>query len=127
MANRARSLMVEQSPDVKTKKTQRRIRRARITRGEKCLMALMFIATIVLCIFVVTNYANIYAKEQEIVQLEQHIAEQQQINENLQMKVAELSAPERIMYYAKEELGMSLNDEQVRIIQEKAPKENVQE
>lgn len=127
MTGRAHSLMEEQTQHVKTtKKVKRRIRKARITRGEKWLIAFLLIATLILSIFVVTNYANIYAKDQEIIQLERQIAQQQKINESLQMKVAELSAPERIMYFAKEELGMSLDDEKVRIIQERVPKENVQ-
>ncbi|MFB4162565.1 cell division protein FtsL [Alteribacillus sp. JSM 102045] len=95
--------------------------RGKVTRGEKLIIAGMMVAVILASLLVVTNYANIYAQEREISSLNHSINQQSEINKSLELEVSELSAPDRIMHYAKEELGMELNDEKVKVIQGSTP------
>ncbi|MGY4689727.1 cell division protein FtsL [Salibacterium sp. K-3] len=93
----------------------------KITKGEKALIGVMLAAVIAASLVLVSNYAGIYVQQQEIAGLNQSISEQAETNRSLELEVSELSAPDRIMYYAKEELGMELDDKQVKVIQGTAP------
>ncbi|MDQ0299035.1 cell division protein FtsL [Salibacterium salarium] len=93
----------------------------KISKGEKVIFSAMIIAVLIASVFVVTNYANIYTQEREISNLNQSINEQTEMNRSLELEVSELSSPDRIMYYAKEELGMELDDKQVKVIQGATP------
>ncbi|SDG94919.1 cell division protein FtsL [Alteribacillus persepolensis] len=122
MDNLARQLQRQRQTDqdgAAPRKVQHKTqsKQSRITRGEKWIVAAMACAIIAACLLVITNYANIYAQEREITTLNHEISQQADVNDSLQLQVSELRAPERIMYYAKEELGMELNDDQVKVIQ----------
>ncbi|MFZ4450242.1 cell division protein FtsL [Salibacterium aidingense] len=93
----------------------------KVTKGEKILVFSMVLAVVIAAFILISNYANIYTQQREIASLNQSINEQTETNRSLELEVAELSAPDRIMYYAKEELGMELDDEQVRVIQSATP------
>ncbi|WP_185819772.1 cell division protein FtsL [Salibacterium salarium] len=93
----------------------------KVTKGEKGIFFVMILAVVIASFIVVTNYANIYAQEREISSLNQSINEQTETNRSLELEVSELSSPDRIMYYAKEELGMELDDEKVKVIQGATP------
>ncbi|MFB5660663.1 cell division protein FtsL [Alteribacillus sp. HJP-4] len=110
----------KQEKQVVHKKVEHRIR-GHVTRGEKFIITAMAAAIIFASLLVVTNFANIYAQDREISALNQSINQQTSTNESLELKVTELSAPDRIMHYAKEELGMELDDNSVRVIQGSAP------
>ncbi|SFL58563.1 cell division protein FtsL [Salibacterium qingdaonense] len=89
----------------------------RVTKGEKVIVMAMLAAFIAGCLILVSNYAGIYGQQQEIANLNQSISQQTETNQSLEQEVSELSAPERIMHYAKDELGMELDDKQVQVIQ----------
>ncbi|WP_100399424.1 cell division protein FtsL [Bacillus sp. FJAT-44742] len=91
--------------------------RGKVTKGEKVIMSGMIAGVIAVSSLIVTNYANIYSQEREISSLQNTVSQQQEINDGLHLQVAELSSPDRIMYYAKEELGMQLKEEKVRVVQ----------
>ncbi|WP_240375163.1 cell division protein FtsL [Bacillus piscicola] len=99
---------------------KRRVR-GKITKGEKLIALTMVLAIICASFLVISNYAKVYAQDREITNLTYSIKEQAEINNGYEVEVSELSAPDRIMYYAKEELGMTLNDDKVKVIQESAP------
>ncbi|SFP04362.1 cell division protein FtsL [Salibacterium halotolerans] len=89
----------------------------KVTKGEKVIVMAMLAAFVAACVILISNYAGIYVQQQEIAGLNQSISEQTETNQSLEQEIAELSAPERIMHYAKDELGMELNDKQVKVIQ----------
>ncbi|WP_227935984.1 cell division protein FtsL [Alkalihalobacillus deserti] len=98
---------------------QKRIRQVRnpITLGEKLIGAMIvFVTFIVLCL-IVNNYATLYSINREVSQLEAAVHQQTQVNEGLSLQVVELSAPDRILHIASEKLGMSLDDNKVKIVQ----------
>lgn len=113
MSNLAKQL--EQQQEIKRKKRIIR-KKATITKGEKFLAGL-FVSAVAACgIVILTNYAKLYSVNKDIYVLENSIAEQLEVNDGLQLQVIELSAPDRILHIAQEELGMTLDDNKVKII-----------
>lgn len=112
----ARQLEQQQHQELKKKK---RIlhKKATITKGEKLLVGLFICATAVCCIVILTNYATLYSVSKEIFGLENSINQQMEVNDGLQLQVIELSAPDRILQIAQEELGMTLDENKVKVIQ----------
>ncbi|TKD71753.1 cell division protein FtsL [Pseudalkalibacillus hwajinpoensis] len=92
------------------------IERGRITKGEKLLWMMLVLAFVTASIFMVSNYASIYNLNTSIQQVESEQRAQLKQNEELQVKVTELSAPDRIMDIAQNELGMKLNDQNVEVV-----------
>lgn len=87
-----------------------------ITHGEKVL-GMAFIGLVaVLAIFMVSNYATLYNVNHDIQKTEAAIDKQLKINSELELKVSEMSNPERIMKIAKEN-GMTLNGDNVKVVQ----------
>lgn len=91
-------------------------RRSRITAGEKLILTTLVIASLVAGILLINNYASIYTLDHTIQSMETQVNETSKTIDELQLKVEELSAPERIMDIAKNELGMSLNEKNVQVI-----------
>ncbi len=106
----------QQQPQVETKKRIVRVR-SKITLGEKLIMLIMAIAFFLVLSYIIHTYASIYVTNREIYQLEAEIGKQIQKNEGLALQVTELSAPERILNIAYEKLGMTLDDNKVKVIQ----------
>ncbi|WP_082732413.1 cell division protein FtsL [Tepidibacillus decaturensis] len=77
-------------------------------------MTVLFV--VILAGFIISGYAQISEYNYSIQNLEKSIAKTNEENDTLQLKIAELSAPERIIKIAQEELGMALNEEQVIIL-----------
>ncbi|WP_096199253.1 cell division protein FtsL [Bacillus sp. FJAT-45350] len=120
MSNLARKLesqqVVRKKVQPKQKPALRRVR-STITRGEKAIVGFLLVAGVGLSSFILANYASIYTVNQEIHTLERSIQQQAQVNDGLQLQVVELSAPDRILHIATEKLGMTLDDNKVKVIQ----------
>ncbi|MDZ5781727.1 cell division protein FtsL [Marinococcus luteus] len=97
------------------KKVQYHVRGG-ITKGEKLIMTAVIIGILIASFFIVSNFATIHAQDQQIDQTATQVQEQQQVNQNLELQVAELSSPERIMDYAKNELDMEMKDENIQVV-----------
>ncbi|RBW70218.1 cell division protein FtsL [Bacillus taeanensis] len=93
------------------------IQTGRITKGEKLLWFGMFIGVLAAAIIMVSNYAAIYNVNHGLVQLENTVENQSKINNDLRLQVAELQAPERIREIAEEQLGMTINEKSIKVIQ----------
>lgn len=99
------------------KRTVRILKKNKFTNGEKGLFLLFFVILLVFVAFMISNQARIYSMERDIYKLEQKIGEQSLVNEALQLQVIELSAPDRILHIATEQLGMTLDDNKVKVVQ----------
>jgi cell division protein FtsL len=88
----------------------------RISVGERFLYFTTLVGLVFATYFIISTYASIYIVNKEIHTLESSIAAQTTNNEALNLQVTELSAPDRILKIAKEELGMELNDKNVKVV-----------
>lgn len=102
-----RSRSVEQNVPLKQK----------ITLFEKVLVFLTLIGVIMATYLVLSTYASSYIVNRDIHHLENTIKQQATVNEALNLQVTELSAPDRIVKIATEQLGMTLNDKNVKVVQ----------
>lgn len=116
MSNLARQLEKKQINDVASKKQQNTIKKKRLSNGEKFLYFSTIVGIVFATYLVISTYAAIYITNNEIHALEMSINNQVTNNEALQLQVTELSAPDRILQIAKEELGMTLNDKNVKVV-----------
>ncbi|WP_017727201.1 cell division protein FtsL [Halalkalibacterium ligniniphilum] len=114
--NVARQIGQEQEAKQVRRKSVRHIRKS-ITRGEQLIIGSMIVAAFFIFGLIIHNYASIYTVNNDIHQLESSIAQQTQVNDGLSLQVVELSRPERILHIATEKLGMTLDDEKVKVIQ----------
>ncbi|WP_283152275.1 cell division protein FtsL [Guptibacillus hwajinpoensis] len=105
-----------QKRQVETKQQSVHVERGRITKGEKLLWMMLVLTFVAASIFMVSNYAKIYNLNTGLQQAEADQRAQVKQNEELQVKVTELSAPGRIVNIAEEKLGMELNDQNVEVI-----------
>ena len=94
------------------------VEKGRITKGEVILLLLLTIVFFVASLFVLSNYATIQSLNRDVHVLQSEIDNKLTTNEDLQLQVTELSEPDRIMSIAKEELGLTLNEENVTVITE---------
>ncbi|WP_339215432.1 cell division protein FtsL [Ornithinibacillus sp. FSL M8-0202] len=102
-ANHARSW--EQSytsyqPQVEKKVVIRK--KSWITKGEKMLYSFVAACLLIAGGFVVSYSSSMDTLNRDIQNLEQTIANQQVVNENLLFEIKDLSRPERITQFAKE-------------------------
>ncbi|MFV9509994.1 cell division protein FtsL [Tepidibacillus sp. LV47] len=95
------------------KKSAIKIKKSSIPIGEKLFYLVTVLIVGAIASVIISNYAQIVEYNYQIQKQEQSIKAIQIENENLQLKIAELSSPERILAIAKERLGMKLNEEQV--------------
>ncbi|MDO6655538.1 cell division protein FtsL [Anaerobacillus sp. 1_MG-2023] len=105
-----------QKKQVETKQQAVHVERGRITKGEKLLWMMLVLTFVAASIFMVSNYAKIYNLNTGLQQAEADQRAQVKQNEELQVKVTELSAPGRIVNIAEDKLGMELNDQNVEVI-----------
>ncbi|QKS71529.1 cell division protein FtsL [Paenalkalicoccus suaedae] len=98
------------------KKVRERVFKGGITKGEKLVYGLSIPAIVILAFMIISNAASLYALNHDMQVIEADIAAQGASNEALSLQVKELADPERILYIAKEELGMELHDESVKLI-----------
>ncbi|RNA69693.1 cell division protein FtsL [Alteribacter keqinensis] len=104
-------------PERQLKQKKQRVFKGGITRGEKIIYPLTFLAVVFAAYVMLSNYATIYIANHEIQKTERSITEQSSVNEGLSLQVKDLSEPDRILHIAQAELGMELNDQNVRVIQ----------
>ncbi|MCK6256911.1 cell division protein FtsL [Fictibacillus sp. WQ 8-8] len=96
---------------------QPRIRTPRITKGEKFLWVFASLMLIAGAIFMVSNYASIYKVNSSIESVQSSINYENKVVDDYKQQVTELSAPDRILKIAKEKLGMTLNDKNVKVLE----------
>lgn len=100
--------------------TQRRIatksKKVSIPVGEKLFYIFVVIFVVILSGIVISGYAQITEYSYSIQKVENSITEINKENEELQKKIADLSSPERIITTAQEELGMTLDEDQVIVL-----------
>lgn len=94
------------------------VEKGRITKGEVFLLTLLAVIFFVASIFVISNYASIQSLNRDVHALQTEIDGKVRTNEDLQLQVTELSDPDRIMQIAKDKLGLTLNEKNVKVITE---------
>jgi cell division protein FtsL len=120
MGNLARQLerkRIADIPDHQRQVQQEISKKLRITPGEKFLYLTTLIGVVFATYFIISMYASIYIVNKDIHSLESSISAQMLNNEALQLQVTELSDPNRILQIATNQLGMTLNDKNVKVIQ----------
>ncbi|MBB6443738.1 cell division protein FtsL [Bacillus benzoevorans] len=104
----------KQKIQVKKRLTEKR---GMFTPGEK-LLGLIFGAFVCFgSVHIISNQASIYVLNKDIQDTKKVIQEQQRINSDLNIQVSELSQYDRIRAKARE-LGLELNDQNVKVVQE---------
>jgi len=121
MSNLARQYQQQRNPnptfEPKKQTVAKQVKNSSISKGEKVIYTFVVLTLVAIAVTIISNYAFIYQSNLEIHQTERAIQQQMQINEGLQLQVIELSAPDRILHIATETLGMTLNDNNVKVIQ----------
>lgn len=92
------------------------VEKGRITKGEVILLSLLAAAIFIASLFVLSNYSTIQSLNRDVHALQTEIDKHVSANEDLQLQVTELSEPDRILLIAKEKLGLSLNEKNVKVI-----------
>jgi cell division protein FtsL len=84
-----------------------------ITKGEKMLYSFVAVCLLVALWFIVSYSSSMDTLNRNIQTVEQNITNQQVINEGLVFEIKELSRPERITQYAKEQ-GLTIQAAEVK-------------
>jgi cell division protein FtsL len=90
------------------------IPRKRITTGEKMLWVMGIVTIFVMCLAIVGNEAAIYNGNRQVDQIQTKLDQTVSTNSGLKTQVTQLQAPERIIQFAKDKLGMTLNVNNVK-------------
>ena len=98
------------------RKNKKSINKRNMPAGEKVFYIFSVIFVVIVSSFVISGYAQIAEYNYSIQKLENSITQLNKDNESLQREIAKLSSPERIITIAKEELGMTLDEEQVIVL-----------
>lgn len=120
MSNLARPLerkRIGEIPDHQRQIHQETYRKPRISVGERFLYFTTIIGVVLATYLIISMYASIYITNKDITTLERSINAQMTNNEALHLQVTELSNPDRILQIATKELGMTLNDKNVKVVQ----------
>ncbi|MDN4073542.1 MULTISPECIES: cell division protein FtsL [Fictibacillus] len=102
---------------VQQPQVQPRVRTSRITKGEKFLWVFASLLLIAGAIFMVSNYASIYKVNSSIESVQSSIDYETKVVDDYKQQVKELSDPNRILKIAKDKLGMTLNDKNVKVLE----------
>ena len=122
MGNLARQLRREQQVQREQRRkekigTNKAEKIALISPGEK-ILGFTFCALVCFgSVQIISNQASIYVLNKDIQDTKAAIQEQHKINSDLNIQVSELSQYDRIRDKAKE-LGLQLNDQNVKVVQE---------
>lgn len=100
----------------KTKQIKTRVYKGGVTRGERLIYSLAIPIIMAIGFMVISNYASIYSLNADQQSTQTSIVQQESLNDGLNLQVKELSDPDRILSIAQTDLGMTLNDEQVRVL-----------
>lgn len=91
-------------------------KRRLITRGEKLIWSMGMVAVLFLAVTIVGKQASLYNVNNDINHIQTKIDAQTKTNNQLQVQVTELMAPERILKIAKDQFGLTLNDKNVKVL-----------
>ncbi len=83
---------------------------------EKLFYLFSVVFVVVMASIVISNYAQIVEYNYSIQNVEKSIYQLQEENDNLQLKIAELSSPERIIDIAQNKLGMTVAEERIIVL-----------
>ncbi|MGN1401765.1 MAG: cell division protein FtsL [Bacillus sp. (in: firmicutes)] len=119
MSTLARNVSVEQQHGQQTQKKIKTlvVRKNKVTLGEKILYVLFALVLVSFSTVIISNQYEIYALNKEIQGLDNSVAEQVQLNNDLNVEVGELSSYERILEKAAE-LGLTLNENNVKVVED---------
>ncbi|WP_251549058.1 cell division protein FtsL [Neobacillus muris] len=118
MSNLARELQQQKVAQKVEKQHQIKIRKSWLTPGEK-IIGLVFAGLVCFGgVTLISAQAKIYEVNKDIQNVEAKVKEQQKVNGDLEVQVSELSTYERIYQKAKE-MGLVLNENNVKVVQEK--------
>ncbi|WP_462409181.1 cell division protein FtsL [Neobacillus sp. Marseille-QA0830] len=118
MSNLARELQQRVTTQKTEKQHQIKIRKSWLTPGEK-IIGVAFAGLVCFGgVMIISTQAKIYEVNKGIQTVEAKVKEQQKVNSDLQVQVSELSTYERIYQKAKE-MGLVLNENNVKVVQEK--------
>lgn len=106
----------KEQEEQKQKRIITKTKKVSIPVREKLFYIFAVIFAVILSGIVISGYAQIAEYSYSIQKVESSIIEINRGNEELQKKIAELSSPERIITTAREELGMTLDEEQVIVL-----------
>ena len=109
---------VERKQAQTTQKTAVIVEKGNITKGEVLLLTFLAITFFLAAIFAISNYTAIYSVHSDIQTLQSEIDRKTVEVEDLKLQVAALSEPDRIVDIAKNELGLELNEKNVKVITE---------
>lgn len=113
-ANHARSW--EQSYTSYQPQTEKKViirKKSWISKGEKVLYSVVALILLLAGVFVVSYSSSMDSLNRDIQSLEKEITTQQVVNEGLMFEIKELSRPERITQYAKEN-GLTIQAAEVK-------------
>lgn len=74
---------------------------------------------VIMASIVISNYAQIVEYNYSIQKVEKSITQIVEENDSLQLKIAELSSPERILDIAQNKLGMTVEEERIVVLSQK--------
>lgn len=115
LANISGNLAYKQN-EKKYVKRKTNIKKKTIPTKEKLYYLFSVIFVVVLASIVISGYAQISELNYSIQKSENSIEQINNDNEDLQIKIAELSSPERIINIAQNELGMSFDEERLIVL-----------
>lgn len=101
-----------------TRSKQPKTKSSMFTKGEKFLFGLFAIVFCALSVKIVTAQASIYEVNRDIQVIEFNMNEQLKVQEDLQVKIKELSEYDRVLKAAKEQ-GLKMNENNVKVVQSK--------
>lgn len=116
MSNLAYKYQQKQYEEKPQQPSPAKLFKRRVTKGEKILWTFSIVALLAVSIYLVSTYASIYAINTDIQQLETKTEQLQKGNNDLKQQVSTLSAPERIFEIAKDKLGMTFKNGNVKVI-----------
>lgn len=98
------------------RKNNRKTKNQSISGKEKLFYLFSLIFVIIIASVVISGYASITKLNYEVQEVQKSINTINQENENIEMQIVELSTPDRIIKYAQEELGMTLDEDQIIVL-----------
>lgn len=101
---------------VKKTKQVRKTKKKTMPATEKVFYIFSVFFVVAIASIVISGYAQIAEYNYSIQKLEKSIYNINQENESLQTEIAELSSPERVLYMAQNDLGMTLDESQVIVL-----------
>jgi cell division protein FtsL len=114
MSNLARKYRQMEQQD--TRPVQKRSSmRAGITKGEKLIYIIAVAIICLLSIKIIANQSSIYSMNKEIQIVQSRIDEQEQITDDLQARVDELTDYQHLLALAKE-LGLKIDENHVKSV-----------